>query len=54
MSSDNETWVNLPSDEQQDMWYQFHAMNIYRMALRSRLERAHIAELFFPSPCCAG
>ena len=48
MTPKNDIFRNLNCDEQKDMWTQFHAMVIYKMALYSRLERANLANIFFP------
>ena len=54
MKPENEIWRKLPYEEQSDMWTQWHAMVIYKMALYNRLERAHLATVFFPLGECAG
>lgn len=48
MTPKNEIWCKLNCEEQTDMWTQYHAMVIYKMALYRRLERANLADVFFP------
>lgn len=54
MRPENKVWCSLNCEEQTDMWTQYHAMVIYKIALMSRLERANIKEIFFPTPYCCG